>query len=203
MSVKIKICGLRRDEDIEAVNRLRPEYIGFVFAAGKRRVTPEEAASLRAKLIPGISAVGVFVNPAKEDVTALCRNGVIDIIQLHGDEDDETVAWFQAQTCRPVIKSVSVGENVPPLPQAVDFLLFDTAGTARGGSGKAFNWNLLKDIHERPYFLAGGLHAANVEQALRQLTPHALDVSSGVETEGLKDEKKIEAFIRRVRAMEP
>lgn len=159
MSVKIKICGLRREEDIAAVNRLRPDYIGFVFTAGKRRVTPEAAASLRAKLIPGISAVGVFVNPAEEDVTALCRNGVIDIIQLHGDEDDETIARFQAKTGRPVIKSVSVGKRLPSFPLAADFLLFDTAGAARGGSGKAFDWNLLKDFHEQPYFLAGGLHA--------------------------------------------
>lgn len=200
---KVKICGLRRAQDITAINRLHPEYIGFVFAPGKRQVTQEQAASLRGMLTPGIFAVGVFVNPAEEDVILLCREKIIDIIQLHGDEDDKMIARLKEQTGVPVIKSVSVGKHLPPLPAMADFLLFDTAGPARGGTGKSFDWNLLASIQNQPYFLAGGLNADNVGFALEQLTPYAVDVSSGVETDGLKDAGKIEAFIQRVRTAKP
>lgn len=201
MNTRIKVCGLKRPEDIEAANRLRPDYIGFVFAPGKRQLSPAAAASLRAGLAPGIAAVGVFVNQNVDDVALLCRAGVIDIVQLHGDEDTPYIARLKKQICVPVIKAVPVGNALPELPAAADYLLFDTLSTQRGGNGKRFDWALLQGVR-RPYFLAGGLAPANVAEAIDTLRPYAVDVSSGVETDGWKDPAKMAEFINVVRARE-
>lgn len=197
-AVKIKLCGLSRACDIDCVNRLRPDYIGFVFAPNSRRyVSPETARRLKERLDPEIPAVGVFVDERPEQILALAREGVIDLIQLHGREDESTLRRLKAESGLPVIRSVSVGRESPDdyADSAADFLLFDNGA---GGTGAAFDWTRPL-VCEKPFFLAGGLSAANVRAGVERFHPYAVDVSGGAETDGVKDPAKIEEIIRRVR----
>jgi len=196
---KVKICGLSRIEDIVAVNRILPDYIGFVFAPSKRRVYAKTAAELKAKLNSQIKTVGVFVNEAIDCIAEMYQNGIIDIVQLHGDEDDDYIKRLKNLCNCQVIKAVGVGNSLPPLPQAADYLLFDTLSQQRGGIGKVFDWSVLRDYSGPPYFLAGGLNTSNVVDSLQLLVPFGVDVSSGVETDGVKDADKIETFVSLVR----
>jgi len=193
--IKIKICGLFRTEDIIFVNRFLPDFIGFVFAPSRRRVDIKTAAALKKNLDSCIKAVGVFVNEEIKIVSEIYQNGVIDLAQLHGDEDDEYIKKLKYACGCPVIKAVGVGDIMPLLSAAPDFLLFDSLSSERGGGGKTFDWNVLKKYCGLPFFLAGGLSIENVADAINMLSPFCVDVSSGVETDGLKDEKKIEKFI--------
>lgn len=202
--VKVKICGLKRAQDIECVNRLLPDYIGFVFAKTKREVTEQQAAQLKAMLNPQIKAVGVFVNAEIDKILRLTKSRTIDIIQLHGDEDIAYCERLRLQTELPIIKAVRVKdagsfENLQAYP--CDYLLFDTYTKRQyGGTGKRFDLALVADEKiSRPYFIAGGLEAENVADVLKNSNAFAVDVSGGVETEGLKDPKKIAAFIAEVR----
>ncbi|MBP5330535.1 MAG: phosphoribosylanthranilate isomerase [Lachnospiraceae bacterium] len=207
MTTKIKFCGLTRPCDIEAVNELRPDYIGFVFAKKSRRyVTPETAGELKKLLDPSIPAVGVFVNETVETVAQLLNEGIIDIAQLHGNEDEDYIRRLRTFTGKPVIKAyklenVSVAaETVPTnilntaLSCSADHILLDSGA----GCGITFNWELLKGF-TKPYFLAGGLSPENAEEAVKMLHPFALDVSSGIETDGVKDNAKMAAFIAAVK----
>ncbi|MCL2079292.1 MAG: phosphoribosylanthranilate isomerase [Oscillospiraceae bacterium] len=221
---KVKICGLCSAEDICAVNRALPDYIGFVFAPSRRRVDIKTAAELKARIDARIKTVGVFVNETASLIESLYRSGVIDLAQLHGDEDEAYIAGLRERTDgkqgradgrewmgksvrsggqkRPplqIIKAVSVGDTMPPLPKNADYLLFDTLSPNRGGTGVSFDWDLLKSCAGLPYFLAGGLSAQNAAKAIKTLSPYCVDVSSGVETDGVKDAAKIEAFVRLVR----
>jgi len=194
----VKICGLSRIEDIEAVNRTLPDYIGFVFAPSQRRVDVKTATMLKEKLDPKISVVGVFVNENISIIGEMHGRGIIGFAQLHGDEDSEYISRLKDHYGCPVIKAVGVGSTLPPpptLPTESDYLLFDTLSRQRGGVGKSFDWSLLKDYSGLPYFLAGGLTAKNVSGLIRMLAPFCVDVSSGVETDGKKDAKKIEEFV--------
>lgn len=194
---KVKICGLTRPEDIAAVNAVRPDYVGFVFAKSRRQVTPEQARKLKDLLAPGIQAAGVFVNAPVEEMVSLARAGTIELIQLHGGEDEETVRRVKAATGLPVIKAVSVraAEDVDRWrASAADFLLLDNGA---GGTGKVFDWSLLPPL-DRPWFLAGGLTEANIPEALK-LSPYCLDISSGAETDGLKDKDKIRRIVEMIR----
>ncbi len=194
---KIKICGLGRMEDIAAVNRCRPDYIGFVFAKSRRQVTPERARELKSALDAGIQAVGVFVNAPPDEIAALAGEGLMDLVQLHGEEDEAAVRQVKALTGLPVIKALRVDsrESVRPWQDsAADYLLLDNGP---GGTGQPFDWSLLPEMH-RPYFLAGGLCIENLPEALA-LSPYCLDVSSGAETGGVKDADKIEQIVRMVR----
>lgn len=197
--VKVKICGLSREEDINAVNRALPDFIGFVFAPSRRRVDSETAVKLKKKLDKRIRVVGVFVNEDMENIIQMHKDGTIDLAQLHGDEDDTYVKMLKRSCGCPVIKAVGIGNALPPLPEDPDYLLFDVLSDRRGGTGKVFNWNILKGYHGAPYFLAGGLDVDNISGALNFLSPFCIDVSSGVETDGVKDETKIEKFVRLVR----
>lgn len=195
---RIKLCGLSRPCDIEAANALQPEYIGFVFAPKSRRyVTPERAADLRRLLAPGIQAVGVFVDEAPETAAQLLDSGVIDMAQLHGEEDEGYIRRLKRLTDRPIIKAFRV-ENEACMAEAehspADLVLLDSGA----GTGQAFDWRFIQKLH-RPYFLAGGLDACNVREAVRLLHPFAVDVSSGIDTDGRKDEKKMAAFVAAVR----
>ena len=184
---KIKMCGLRRPEDIEAVNELKPEYIGFVFFPGsKRYVTPETAKALRAGLEPGIKAVGVFVDGDPETVARLLEEGVIDIAQLHGQKTD-----------KPLIRAFRI-RSAEDAQQAQASTAEQILLDAGAGDGKTFDWSWLKEV-TRPYFLAGGLNPENAGEAVKKLKPYAVDVSSGIETEGYKDINKMRAFVRAVR----
>lgn len=196
---KIKLCGLSKECDIEAANELLPEYIGFVFAKKSiRYVSPEQAAALRKQLAPQILAVGVFVNETPENVAELLAAGVIDIAQLHGSEDETYIERLRTLTDQPLIKAFSIKEEQDIRRAAesrADLVLLD-AGS--GGTGTAFNWSLLAGM-ERPYFLAGGLDASTVGAAVRKWRPYAVDVSSGIETDGVKDVEKMRAFVKYVR----
>lgn len=200
--VRIKICGLRRDEDIEAVNELCPEYVGFVFADSKRKLSEEEALRLKRQLKPHILTAGVFVNDRRERIVRLCREDVIDLVQLHGDEDPEYMKALQHECRKPVIKAVRVKSarqirEAEELP--CDYLLLDTyQPSVYGGSGKTFDWSMIPKL-SKPYFLAGGLNAGNVQKAMQMCRPYAVDVSSSAETEGWKDKEKMRQIITAVR----
>ena len=195
---KLKLCGLARICDIEAANRLNPEYIGFVFAKKSRRyVDPAQARKLRARLNTGISPVGVFVNESPEAIADLVRSGIIDVVQLHGSEDEDFLRKLRELASCPIIKAFSV-----KTPQDVriacespaDLILLDSGG---GGTGTVFDWDLLEPIR-RPWFLAGGLSPENAADAIRRLAPYGVDVSSGIETDGVKDIQKMNDFVRAV-----
>lgn len=195
---RVKLCGLTRAEDIEAVNRLEPEYIGFVFAKkSKRYVSPEKAAELKKLLNPEINAVGVFVDEDINKVADLLRNLTIDIAQLHGNEDNSYIEKLKKLINTPVIKAFQIksgDDMVEARNSAADYVLLDSGK----GSGQRFNWELIKSIN-RPYFLAGGLDTENISIAVKSLRPFAVDVSSGIETDGKKDLDKMTAFVNAVR----
>ena len=195
---KIKLCGITRACELEAVNLLQPEYIGFVFAKkSKRYVTPEAAQSLKAQLSEEIQAVGVFVNEPVEIVAKLLNHSTIDLAQLHGEEDETYIQKLRQLTDRPIIKAFQIGTaaDLRGIEEcSADYLLLDSGA----GSGETFDWSLLEQFH-RPFFLAGGLDAGNVKQALDKIQPFAVDVSSGIETDGVKDKKKMAAFVAAVR----
>lgn len=188
--MKIKICGLRRPEDVQYANEVKPDYVGFILAKGFRRsISAEEARALKKLLDPDILAVGVFVDDEPEEIVSLLREGVIDLAQLHGRETEEDVLYVKAASGKPVIKAVKAENRYAVeawLDTAADFLLFDS-GT---GSGETFDWKILKDV-SREFFLAGGLHAENMREACQRVHPYGVDLSSGVETEGFKDLEKM------------
>ena len=198
---KIKLCGLSRPDDIESANELQPEYIGFVFAPNsKRYVTPEKAMELKKLLSPTIKAVGVFVDETPEKVAFLLNNSTIDIAQLHGDENEEYICRLRRLTDKPIIKAFRVGteSDVAEAERcSADYVLLDSGA----GTGKVFNWKQIQNFN-RPYFLAGGLSVENAEKAVNMLRPYALDVSSGIETDGRKDRDKMTAFVAVVRKEE-
>ena len=195
---KIKLCGLSRACDIEEANLLQPDYIGFVFAKKSRRcVAPEQAGELKKLLRPEIRAVGVFVNEAPEAVAALLNRGVIDLAQLHGSEDGEYIRRLRNLTDSPLIQAFRI-RSKEDLSRAeaseADEILLD----AGAGTGTVFDWSLLRNM-ERRYFLAGGLDPENVREAIRDLHPYGVDVSSGIETDALKDRTKMAAFVAAIR----
>jgi len=197
---KVKICGLTRPKDIEAVNSCMPDYIGFVFAdKSRRKVTAATAKKLKKNLNPQIHAVGVFVNNPIDEIVCLCKKNIIDIVQLHGDEDENYITDLSKSISCPIIKAVAVAHNIPVYPANADYLLFDTASTERGGTGKTFDWSLLSKHSGVSYFLAGGLNLENAADAVTSLQPYCVDVSSGVEANGLKDSEKIKKFVDIVR----
>ena len=195
---KIKLCGLSRIQDIETANTLKPDYIGFVFAAkSKRRVTQLQAAELKSKLNPETKAVGVFLDDDLDMVAGMMNRGIVDVVQLHGSEDEEYIKKLRVITDKPIIKAfvINTAEDVKRAEQSTaDYILLDGGK----GSGKVFDWSLLKEI-KRPYFLAGGLNTENAAQAVASLKPFAVDVSTGIETDGFKDAEKMTAFVAAVR----
>lgn len=195
---KIKICGLRREQDIRYANELMPDYIGFVFLKGKRRyVTFEEAAHLRSLLDPAIPAVGVFVNEPAENVIRLLQSGTIQIAQLHGQEDEAYIEELRRAGDHCIIRAFAVrsSEDIHrAFAFPADYPLLDNGK----GTGETFDWSLFQE-QEKPFFLAGGLSPENVKEAIECFHPYAVDVSSGVETDGFKDYEKMKAFMDAVR----
>ncbi|MBR1573151.1 MAG: phosphoribosylanthranilate isomerase, partial [Lachnospiraceae bacterium] len=188
--MKIKFCGLYQDVHIAYANEIKPDYVGFVFWNKSRRyVTPSKARQLRQQLNADIKVVGVFVDEDIENVISLHESGIIDIAQLHGAEDDTYIRKLQEHGIT-VIKAYVVSNNSGAIIQAensiADYILFD----AGKGEGKTFDWELLKGI-KREYFLAGGLNLSNIGEVIENLNPFAVDVSSGIETDGAKDRTKM------------
>lgn len=200
---RMKLCGLSRAEDIEAVNELLPEYIGFVFARKSRRyVPPQKAAGWRQILLPDIKVVGVFADEKPEVVAEMLNDGIIDLAQLHGNEDAEYIRQLRRLTGRLsrdwLIQAFRIddSEDIARARDSIaDYILLDSGS---GGTGTTFDWNMVKGV-DRPYFLAGGLNARNVGEAIDTLKPYAVDVSSGIETDGIKDKAKMAAFAAVVR----
>lgn len=211
--MKIKICGLTRPEDIAAVNEYRPDYIGFVFAPSRRNVSEMRAAGLKKLLSPEIMAVGVFVNSPIEDIVRIASRGIIDAVQLHGDMDGFETARY-AENLKKALAATGLAASVPliravrvkdrdDIQRAVsypaEYLLFDTfVKDQYGGSGVRFDWSFIPHI-EKPWFLAGGLSAATIKEALKT-EACCLDLSSAAETDGRKDPKKIQEIIQTVRS---
>jgi len=195
---RVKFCGLRTEADVDAVNRLRPDFAGFVLSAGYRRsVSEERAGRLRALLDPAVRAVGVFVDEPLERIAGLLGSGLIDCAQLHGSEPDAYIEELKSVSQRPVIKFFALrskGDAERAAACPADYVLLDS-GT---GTGQTFDWRLAQEV-ERPFFLAGGLTADNVAEAIRSCRPYAVDVSSGIETGGVKDFKKMAAFMAAVK----
>ena len=201
---KIKICGLKRPEDITYVNEAKPDYCGFIieFPKSSRNVTGALVRELTAKLNPDIIPVGVFVNAAPERVEELLLDGTIHIAQLHGQEDEAYIRRIQKNTGHQVIKAFSVktAQDIEKaLKSPADYILLDQGG---GGTGQTFDWSLIPEI-DRPFFLAGGLGVENLEKAVRTIHPYAVDLSSGVETDGWKNPVKIRQIIENVHAFVP
>ena len=192
---KIKFCGLRTLDDIYYANELAPDYVGFVFAPkSKRYVMPAQAEQLRNALSKKIRAVGVFVNENISTVAELLNNGIIDAAQLHGNEDDTYINNLRGVTKKIIIKAFR-SDNIAAADKSLaDFILID----AGAGDGKTFDWSLIKNLRCE-YFLAGGLNPDNVGDAIKILNPFAVDVSSGIETDGRKDFDKMTAFVKAVR----
>lgn len=195
---KIKLCGLSRQCDIEWANELKPDYIGFVFwSKSKRNVSPERAKEHKALLSPDIKAVGVFVDEPIENIAKLLSDNIIDLAQLHGSEDEEYIARLRTLSDKPIIKAFllkSKEDAKRAEKSTADHILLDSGM----GTGKGFDRSLLKNI-SRPYFLAGGLYPENVADAIETLSPFAVDVSSGIETDNFKDKNKMAAFVKAVR----
>ena len=198
---KIKICGLFRPEDIEAVNLYQPDFAGFIinFPKSHRNISPADLKQLKSKLDPRIKSVGVFVDRPLKEVRNLLEEGIIDIAQLHGSEDSDYIKALQTGGYE-VWKAIEIQDR-SDLERAIgspaDKILLD----AGKGQGRTFSWDILSGL-KMDYILAGGLHSGNVEQAIRSLHPLGLDISSGVESDGLKDAKKIEEVIRIVRGIQ-
>lgn len=197
---KIKICGLRRREDILAVNEAKPDYCGFIieFPSSFRSVTADEVRELVKELDPEIRPVGVFVNAPMELVRTLLDDGTLALAQLHGQEDESYIRELKTYTDKLIIKAFSIktAEDIEKALQSpADYILLDQGS---GGTGKTFDWSLIPEI-ERPFFLAGGIGALNMKQAICEIRPYAVDLSSSVETEKWKDPKKIRQVVDIVR----
>lgn len=200
--VKIKICGLSRFEDIAFVNEAMPDYCGFIieYPKSRRNVSADQVRRLREKLKPGILPIGVFVDAPIPLVAELLCDQTLMGAQLHGNEKEEYVAELRARADdRLLWKAFQVSSRAEVLAaeqSTADCILLDSGQ----GSGKTFDWGLLSSV-SRPFFLAGGLTPANLQQAIRQVHPFGVDISSGVETDGVKDKEKILAAVNAVRTI--
>lgn len=201
---KIKICGLSRIEDIQYCNELKPDYIGFIlnFPKSKRNISFDKAKELKSNLDDNIKAVGVFVNDDISTIADFCNNNIIDIVQLHGNEDANYILKLKSIIDKPITKAIrvksaeeiSIADTLP-----CDYLLLDTyISNMVGGSGKTFDWSIIPKI-SKPFFLAGGLNSENISNAIDVCNPYAVDVSSSVEDGDYKSYDKIKEFISIVK----
>ena len=197
---RIKICGLTRPEDIQAVNQAKPDFCGFIveFPKSRRNVTVDRLKALRKELDENILPVGVFVNAPVELPAQLFNEGTIALEQLHGQEDEEYITRLKGMTDQLLIKAFSIKTEADikkAIRSEADYILLDQGA---GGTGETFDWGLVPAI-KRPWFLAGGLDCENLETAIHLLHPWAVDLSSSVETDGHKDPDKILKAVQTVR----
>ncbi len=210
---KIKMCGISKVETIPAIIDAKPDYMGLVFAPSKRQVTVEQAKTLVEELhkqyavrynSETIKAVGVFVNETVENLLKIAEEVKLDVIQLHGDEDESFIQILKEQSNVEVWKAIQVRSAADAekwIDSSADMLLFDAYHKdERGGTGEVFDWSSL-DEFERPFMLAGGIDSTNVARATRTVRPYGLDISSGIETNSVKDNEKMKAFTNIVRTI--
>lgn len=197
---------MMHSKDIEAVNELRPDFVGFIMSTEqkfRRQISVHKAEKFRSMLKPSIKAVGVFVDEPIDFITEICENDIIDLIQLHGAEDDDYILELSRRVKTPIIKAVHVSTTQQILEAQklhCQYLLLDTAYTDKvGGGGKSFNWDIIPDRLSRPFFLAGGINSDNIADAVKTVNPYSIDLSSSVETDGQKDKSKIKEVIEKVR----
>ena len=196
---KIKFCGLRLEEDVKLAASLDADFMGFILSERFRRyVSPDEVSRLKQFVTSRTKTVGVFVDEPEDYVIACAKQADLDMIQLHGCEDDAYIADIKEKTGLPVIKMikpVSIDDIITARQSMADLILLDSGA---GGTGRVFDWSLAENLG-RDYILAGGLTPDNVGYAVKRLKPFAVDVSSGVETDGSKDSSKMKAFAAEVR----
>ena len=195
MTPRVKLCGLRRPQDVEAANEARPDYVGFVvdFPRSPRSVPASELAALSRLVRPGIRRVGVFVDEPVEVIAKLFESDAIDVAQLHGSEDEDYLSHLRTSCDVPIIQAFRMRGAVDverATTSSADLVLLDNGQ----GTGHAFDWSLARDVR-RPFMLAGGLGPKNVAQAVRAVRPWGVDMSGGVETEGAKDPNKMRAAV--------
>lgn len=194
--VKIKICGLKRLEDIRIVNIYKPDYIGFVFADSKRKVSHELASKMKSNLDSSIVPVGVFVDADINEIIELYSQGVIEVAQLHGKESEEYIRNLKENTNNKlkIINAIEMSDELDLLAyddSLADYLLLDSGK----GSGKTFDWGLIRKDLNKEFFLAGGIDISNINKAIEEFNPYAIDLSSSLETDGFKDENKIKEIM--------
>ena len=205
--LKLKICGMRRPEDIEIANKYKPDYVGFVFAQSPRKVSYEQAKELSGLLSDDIVPGGVFVNEHMKLIVDLFKDGIIEMAQLHGDEDEKYIRNLKDKSIEETGKEISVinaieikddadydDELLKWRDSASDYFILDSGK----GSGKTFDWSLIdkeSEFFKNSIFLAGGLNSENLALAIEEFNPFAVDLSSSVETDGFKDEEKIKEII--------
>lgn len=198
--VKIKICGLKRLHDIDIVNKYKPDYIGFVFADTKRKVSHELAKQLKNRLDSNIISVGVFVDAPQDEIIKLYEDEVIEFAQLHGLESEQYINDLRKKTNNKlkIIKAIEMSEDTNLLKHDksnADYLLLDSGK----GSGKTFDWRLIRKDLKKDFFLAGGLNSENISQAIEEFNPYAVDLSSSLEINGFKDEEKIKEIMEIIK----
>ena len=217
---KVKMCGISKVETIPAIVDAKPDYMGLVFAPSKRQVTVDQAKILVEELHRGyakkygsdtehdkngtIKTVGVFVNETVENLVTIANEANLDAVQLHGDEDEAFIQSLKERTNVEVWKAVQIRSAADVekwIDSSADMLLFDAYHKdERGGTGEVFDWSSL-DAFERPFMLAGGIDSTNVARAIRTVRPYGIDISSGIETNGVKDDEKIKAFTKIVNSI--
>ena len=198
--VKIKICGLRRLEDISIVNKYKPDYVGFVFADSKRKVSHDFALEMKSNLSSDIVSVGVFVDADIGEIVELFERGIIEIAQLHGLESEDYINRLRENTNGElkIINAIEMSDEKDLLEydnSISDYLLLDSGK----GSEKTFDWSLIRKDLNKEFFLAGGINISNIAEAIEEFSPYAIDLSSGVETDGFKDENKIKEIMEVIR----
>lgn len=203
--VAVKVCGLRRLEDVEYVNSCKPEYVGFIFAKSRREIDGEKARELSDALDDSIEKVGVFVNRELDELVEIAEQAELDVVQLHGEEDEEYISRIPTKyrvwkAIRVRDKSdIELGKRYDSLERVDGILLDAYHETEYGGSGQSFDWELVRNGDFKKLILAGGLDPENVSDAVEKSNPDVVDVSSGVETDGYKDFEKIKKFIEKAR----
>lgn len=198
--MKLKLCGIRRAQDVDMINKVSPDFIGYIFYEKSRRyISPENAKKLNEMLNEGISPVGVFVNKSVEETAEIANGLSLKAVQLHGDEDESYIRRLRELYGGEIWKAVRV-QGLEDIQKCVgysaDMLLLDAFTPNYGGSGKRIDLSFVKKADlKRPFFLAGGINAQNLGEILSEISPCGIDVSSGFETEGIKDENKLMEFI--------
>jgi len=205
----VKLCGFRDWESVAQLDPTKVDMVGFVFAPSKRQVQPEDFSALCRAVPKGIKKVGVFVNPTKKELDAVFQSGILDMIQLHGNESVAFCKQVKQTFGAEIIKAIPVGSDIEKkidqYAEVIDYLLLDTYDSkVAGGTGKTFQWEQIPEFYtwceeyKVKLLVAGGIHADNISSLIESWPLHGVDVSSGIETNGLKDRGKIELFLERV-----